>query len=58
MAEAKPRYNEKVDRNMMIYQDRLQGLSWTQICSKYNLTIKTVYNIVKRIKSKLPEETN
>jgi len=56
MAEKKPRYNEKVDRNMEIYQDRLQGLSWTEICSKYNLTIKTVYNIVKRIKSKLQSE--
>lgn len=56
MAEKKPRYNEKVDRNMEIYQDRLQGLSWTEICSKYNLTIKTVYNIVKRLKSKLQSE--
>ena len=58
MAENKPRYNEKVDRNDMIYQDRLSGLSWSKLMFKYNLTIKTLYTIVKRmqVKSNVPED--
>jgi Mor family transcriptional regulator len=49
METRKPRYNEKVDRNIEIYQDRLQGLSWTKLSFKYNLTIKTISSIVKRL---------
>jgi len=49
MASNKPRYNEKVDRNNEIYQDRLQGLSWSKLSLKYNLTIKTIHTIVKRL---------
>jgi Mor family transcriptional regulator len=49
MASNKPRYNEKVDRNNEIYQDRLQGLSWSKLSIKYNLTIKTIHTIVKRL---------
>jgi Mor family transcriptional regulator len=49
MATHKPRYNEKVDRNLEIYQDRLSGLSWSKLSAKYNLTIKTLHTIVKRI---------
>lgn len=48
----KPRYNEKTDRNELIYQDRLSGLSWYQLSLKYNLSIKTIHNIVKRFKKK------
>ena len=49
MASNKPRYNEKVDRNNEIYQDRLNGLSWSKLSHKYGLTIKTIYLIVKRL---------
>lgn len=51
MAKDKPRYNEKVDRNNEIYQDRLSGLSWSKLSFKYNLTIKTIHTIVKRLAS-------
>lgn len=51
METKKPRYNEKVDRNNEIYQDRLQGLSWSKLSFKYNLTIKTIHSIVKRLQS-------
>lgn len=49
MASNKPRYNEKVNRNNEIYQDRLQGLSWSKLSFKYNLNIKTIHTIVKRL---------
>jgi len=49
MASNKPRYNEKVDRNNEIYQDRLQGLSWSKLSFKYNLNIKTLHTIVRRL---------
>jgi Mor family transcriptional regulator len=45
----KPRYNEKLDRNGLIYQDRLSGLSWYQLSLKYGLHVKTLWNIVKRM---------
>lgn len=48
----KPRYNEKTERNEIIYQDRLSGLSWYQLSLKYNLSIKTIHNIVKRFEKK------
>ena len=48
----KPRYNEKVDRNEAIYQDRLNGLSWYLLSQKYNLSIKTIHNIVKRLQER------
>lgn len=51
--QLKIRKNEKFDRNMEIYQDRLSGLSWSKLMAKYNLTVKTLYNIVKRIEDKL-----
>jgi Mor family transcriptional regulator len=51
METRKPRYNEKVDRNVEIYQDRLQGLSWSKLSFKYNLTIKTIHTIVKRLQN-------
>lgn len=51
MATDKPRYNEKVDRNNEIYQDRLSGLSWSKLSFKYNLTIKTIHTIVKRLEN-------
>lgn len=57
-SKSKPRYNEKLDRNTSIYQDRLNGLSWTQLMVKYNLTVKTLYNIVKRFKTKYEEKDN
>jgi len=53
MASNKPRYNEKVDRNNQIYQDRLQGLSWFKLSQKYSLNIKTIHTIVKRIEKEL-----
>lgn len=60
MATSKPRYNEKVDRNNEIYQDRLSGLSWSKLSFKYNLTIKTIHTIVKRLEeeSKVQNESN
>ena len=51
--ELKFRANEKHERNIEIYQDRLSGLSWSRLMAKYNLTVKTLYIIVKRIKSKI-----
>lgn len=51
MATDKPRYNEKVERNNEIYQDRLQGLSWSKLSFKYNLNIKTIHTIVKRLEA-------
>lgn len=48
----KQRYNEKVDRNSQIYQDRLSGLSWYLLSQKYGLSIKTIHNIVKRLSGK------
>jgi Mor family transcriptional regulator len=48
----KPRYNEKTDRNGLIYQDRLSGLSWYQLSLKYGLHVKTLWNIVKRFEKK------
>lgn len=54
--KAKPRYNEKLDRNLNIYQDRLQGLSWSKLMLKYSLTVKTLYNIVKRIEARKQKE--
>ena len=53
MASNKPRYNEKVDRNNEIYQDRLKGLSWSKLSLKYNLTIKTIHTIVKRLEKEV-----
>jgi Mor family transcriptional regulator len=52
MDEIKFRKNENKDRNISIYQDRLSGLSWSKLTIKYSLTVKTLYNIVKRMKSK------
>jgi Mor family transcriptional regulator len=52
MATDKPRYNEKVDRNIEMYQDRLSGLSWSKMSFKYNLNIKTIHTIVKRLERK------
>lgn len=51
----KPRYNEKPERNILIYQDRLSGLSWYQLSLKYNLSLKTIQNIVKRLIQKEPK---
>lgn len=51
------RYNEKLDRNTAIYQDRLSGLSWTKLMAKYNLTIKTLYNIFKRMEKRVSDDT-
>lgn len=45
--------NEKVERNTAIYQDRQSGMSWSKLCAKYNLTVKTVYAIVNRLTKKL-----
>jgi Mor family transcriptional regulator len=47
----KPRYNEKVDRNNEILQDRLSGLSWSKLSFKYQLNIKTIFAIVKRLQT-------
>jgi Mor family transcriptional regulator len=58
MATNKPRYNEKVDRNNEIYQDRLQGLSWSKLSIKYNLTIKTLHTIVKRLEKENQDKSN
>jgi Mor family transcriptional regulator len=53
MEELTFRKNENKDRNIAIYQDRLSGLSWSKLMTKYNLTVKTLYNIVKRMKTKI-----
>jgi Mor family transcriptional regulator len=53
MEQLKFRKNENKDRNIAIYQDRLSGLSWSQLIAKYNLTVKTLYTIVKRIQLKV-----
>lgn len=53
MATNKPRYNEKVERNLSIYQDRLSGLSWSKLSIKYNLTTKTILTIVRRIEKEI-----
>ena len=44
-----PRYNEKVERNEQIYQDRLNGLSWFALSQKYGINPKTLWLIVKRL---------
>lgn len=46
------RYNEKLERNQEIYQDRLSGLSWYQLSLKYGLNVKTVYVICKRMQKR------
>lgn len=53
----KPRYNEKIERNNEIYQDRLSGLSWYQLSLKYQLNTKTLWNIVKRFEKKETKPT-
>lgn len=45
--------NEKVERNKAIYEDRQLGMSWSKLCAKYNLTVKTVYAIVNRLARRL-----
>jgi Mor family transcriptional regulator len=50
------RANEKKDRNIAIYQDRLSGLSWTALTKKYDLTVKTIYIIIKRMEEKLTKK--
>jgi Mor family transcriptional regulator len=49
--KTKPRYNEKVERNNEVYQDRLNGLSWSALSFKYQITIKTLFSIVKRLEA-------
>jgi Mor family transcriptional regulator len=51
METRKPRYNEKVERNNEIYQDRLNGLSWSALSFKYYITTKTLFSIVKRMEA-------
>lgn len=46
--ETKQYPHEKIERNIEIYQDRLSGLSWTQLTLKYKLSMKTIQDIVKR----------
>jgi hypothetical protein len=43
-----------------MYQDRLSGLSWSKMSFKYNLNIKTIHTIVKRLEeeAKLKSESN
>jgi Mor family transcriptional regulator len=53
MEELKFRANDKKERNIAIYQDRLSGLSWSALIFKYQLNIKTLYSIVKRLEKKL-----
>ena len=54
MENIKIRYNEKLERNISIYQDRLSGLSWSALMKKYDLGQKTLQNIVKVMVKKHP----
>jgi Mor family transcriptional regulator len=42
---------EKVERNKQIVKDKKNGMSWTDLIIKYNMSYTALYKILKRYKA-------
>ncbi len=48
LTQFKTHGNEKTDRNIQIYTDKKNGMSWSKLREKWQLSQRQVLRIVKR----------
>jgi Mor family transcriptional regulator len=43
---------DKRERNKQLYQDKINGMSYTEVCRKYNISLTRVQQIFRRERAK------